>query len=197
MIRTLWRCKNISSPLCRSYTMARETPFSWVVVSDLPRYSRRSDVNAILGDIAPISVESILDGSMFPTGSWLLKFHNPLPYDNIKAACSNSIYGSFNISAPMQHSETRNLKTTLTCGITASTVRVMNVPKYITTEEMTYIFENFKLVNNGIRKLANHPYSSVSEYFVYFGSADEAQKAVVLLTGEVVAGNVLQLWHYL
>jgi RNA recognition motif-containing protein len=166
------------------------------MVSGFSRFSSRKDFDLAIGDeIAPESIDIIIDKGSYPVGSWIFQIN-----DKDSSILKNRIknYKNINLNySVINPDDIKLLSTARNYGITSSTVRLRNLPNEIGAEEIKYFFQDYALRKNPFL-IRNHLTGDFHEdlSFIHFSNSQEALRAVIQKNFKMILGRNIYLLPY-
>ena len=186
------------------------------VLSEFSPLSCHRDVTKLL-QACDVNMENIvvkdfyLNSNMFPTGDWVISVKNGDPQikSKLKDALRKHPFGIIN-----QNVDINNAILATNFAITESSVLLYNIPMAVTTDEIDYMFENFKRASRGMMKITLQnwenlenstsvatnqsflPAATTQSFLMNFETPKEAQKALIQKNGVSVSGNTLRMFWY-
>jgi hypothetical protein len=180
------------------------------VLSEFSPLSCHRDVTKLL-QACDVNMENIvvkdfyLNSTMIPTGDWVISIKNGdlQIKSKLKDALRKHPFGIIN-----QNVDINNATLATNFAITESSVLLYNIPMAVTTDEIDYMFENFKRASRGMMKITLQnwenlenstsflPTATTQSFLMNFETPKEAQKALIQKNGVSVSGNTLRMFWY-
>ena len=176
-----------------STNLADKSAF-WVILEGFGPLVSRKEVEVVLDDLVPLSIEPLLDNQYVPLGDYALQLPNMqlAKFDEWSKKLNNKAYGIRRVEKRVMD----RVKPASKSNITDCTVRIRNTNRRVYDKEKIYsFFENFDLR----KSLPGGPVVEVSKeqlFFVHFDSPEEAQRAVAEKSYHLLDNSRLKLFWY-
>jgi hypothetical protein len=168
----------------------------WAMIGGFSRYASRSDLDAKLGELRPISVDATLDNALLPDGKWVLNI-----LDSDREVFKNwrtRVEKKNSIDELTLKSLTVNIRTMASNNITNCTVRVkvMGGGSTVQQDQIFLFFEGYKLADMKPNDVVWKPDHNESTYLVNFATPEEAQRAMAEKGFKYIEKQELKLVRY-
>ena len=168
----------------------------WMMIAGFSRFSSRKDFDLVLGnEIVPLSIDIVLDKGSYPVGSWLVQVNEE---DNLTLKNRIKNYKNLNLNYVLiKPAELISMNTAKNYGITASTVRLRNLPNEIGSDQIKYFFQDYSLRKNPFQVRDYHTGELQEDLsFIHFSNPQEALRAVIQKNFKVILGRNIYLLPY-
>ena len=185
---------SIHTPTVNSHSRIKHKKESLsIILTGFSRFASRKDVLKIFHtEFLPSHVDPILDWNYLPTGDYLFKPPVGCSLELFRSHINKSYLNQYAVSVAENASR----------YIVASSMRVSHCTvrcKVLNTkadlDDLHWIFEDYGLQNNGIKKITGMNHVN-NIYFMYFVSPQEAERAVIEKSCELVRGEKMELHWY-
>lgn len=204
--------KNINKSVYRSLSSTPSTlstasnenqnSFRLYQIFSSSKFSYKSDLEYVLNDIEPHSVDAILDDSYFPLGQWIIYLKN----SHILPIQQKYITDKNYFIKPISAIDVKRFQLASKIGVNNKTVRMRGVQgNVITEDEILYYFENYGLKRDNIKKLPSLPYNkkhrmnnneTFSQYLLTFNNEYDAYTAARDKNYGFLEGKEIFLYWY-